>query len=1408
MMKDRASCFVLRAVCAAGVVLFGFGSVWAGTTIPASAYIQDGLIAQWDGIENAGVGQHDPNATTWTELKQGNVNFSISGCTVGDDSVTIPKNTKVTTTTSVFPSDTPNAHAGTYECYWATPDISTGASSYPAVVMLISDMSFLYRVDKNLFQGTARMEDGKFYRHNFSYTATEQRAFHTVSYATMGTTTADNAFYIDGASRSGTVSGNGETMTQSSRTGLVHHDTAGYPVIYKSARIYDRQLTAAEVALNAAVDKIRFEGADPAAVLPKGYRWNAETEKIELRVSVALKGAGGTVSVAGGGNEAWVEPGATVPITVTTPEGTSVVLWRGGTPTETDAGAYSVKAEVPVALTASVGKRLCTWTGAAGDGLWATDGNWDTGSAPAAGECVLIGEGAEVTLSGETPRLASLTLEGAGTKLTMKESVRCAPENLATVLKADAVDILDGAVLTHVINSMKLTEFTAAGEWQMDGRVNVECRDFFVDAASKVSGEGMGFYMNGVNRCHGPACGGITSFASSGAYGAPSCGATVSTLTGGVLTPYGDEYGDPRAPVWAGSSAGGGDNATEKCAGGGAIRIIASGRVLIDGTVTVDAQASSGASRNAGAGGSVWIECLTVAGSGLVTADGTINGGQNDRGGSGGRIAIKYDPAAQRTAGVPTGLRISCNSKSTATRFSSGLPGTVYLPDAQFLGETFSTAGGVSAGRLVLDDWTGWSPTRLTLTNARIWLPSAVCADCTLSSLTVDGFAAQLIVGGEEHFIIARSALTYVSAEQPNITVTGDMNLLNGGKLRLVPAATNGVDATEWATLDVKGNVSLSANSSLALYGHSLNGASCRVYANNMTVAKGATVTADSQGYSGGTNAVSMRAFGPGACLAGGAGHGGHGNVSGSYGWGRAYGSLTAPTLPGSGGGTGDSNQNGSRGGGVVWLTLTGDLVLDGTLTANGQGNLGASSGTGSGGSVYVTCRTLQGTTGKITANGGDGQSNQAGKCGAGGRIAVVYDTVAQAALAAQPTVAFSAYSYCGGTTLYDVNQGFGTLYLPDARFVPEAFSPANMAHVSICCGDWSLWQPENLSVTNGYVRFIGYGAFDLGSISVYKGGRLDIGGDAAWDHYYDGRNIYQSARGIDVTVRGGVTIGNGGQIRLYGGTTNGNAGVVGVDENAALSGRFDVRGDITIATNGWLHAYSHPVEGGSYRITCRKADIALGGGITANNRGWSGLGTTSSSVREELGLTGSGREGYGPGKGRAAGNGGGYGGMGGGSNGGLTYGNWRRPALPGSGAGAGNSMTAASGAGGGLIWLDARKEVDLKGTISADGQKGGGTYGSGGSGGGIYLKTPELKVGEGSVISAQGGGCNAADGARGGGGRIAIWANNYAEVAAATNTGVLAISVLPGQTGKATYGKEGTVFMRRYPGGILVFVR
>ena len=49
----------------------------------ARDYVQDGLIHMWDGIENAGWGVHDPNATVWKDLI-GDIDFERQG-TFGDD---------------------------------------------------------------------------------------------------------------------------------------------------------------------------------------------------------------------------------------------------------------------------------------------------------------------------------------------------------------------------------------------------------------------------------------------------------------------------------------------------------------------------------------------------------------------------------------------------------------------------------------------------------------------------------------------------------------------------------------------------------------------------------------------------------------------------------------------------------------------------------------------------------------------------------------------------------------------------------------------------------------------------------------------------------------------------------------------------------------------------------------------------------------------------------------------------------------------------------------------------------------------------------------------------------------------------------------------------------------------------
>ena len=60
---------------------------WAksGGGLPtAKDYVQNGLVAMWDGIENAGWGVHNPNATVWKDLV-GDCDFTLSGVSFDAD---------------------------------------------------------------------------------------------------------------------------------------------------------------------------------------------------------------------------------------------------------------------------------------------------------------------------------------------------------------------------------------------------------------------------------------------------------------------------------------------------------------------------------------------------------------------------------------------------------------------------------------------------------------------------------------------------------------------------------------------------------------------------------------------------------------------------------------------------------------------------------------------------------------------------------------------------------------------------------------------------------------------------------------------------------------------------------------------------------------------------------------------------------------------------------------------------------------------------------------------------------------------------------------------------------------------------------------------------------------------------
>lgn len=187
-------------------------------------------------------------------------------------------------------------------------------------------------------------------------------------------------------------------------------------------------------------------------------------------------------------------------------------------------------------------------------------------------------------------------------------------------------------------------------------------------------------------------------------------------------------------------------------------------------------------------------------------------------------------------------------------------------------------------------------------------------------------------------------------------------------------------DTTWTAGTHMYDSVTVEAGATLTLESDPVTGTGCTIQAASVTVASGAAISADGQGYP----ANEGPATGTSVC---GAGHGGRGGVGATGVPGEPYGSAAEPATLGSG------SMNGEAGGGAVRLIVSGTLHVDGVIAANGL-QPEFQHGGSAGGSIWVTTGTFSGS-GFIQAQGGaPGGTGYHGirGGGGGGRIAIHYE--------------------------------------------------------------------------------------------------------------------------------------------------------------------------------------------------------------------------------------------------------------------------------------------------------------------------------------------------------------------------------------------------------------------------------
>lgn len=545
---------------------------------------------------------------------------------------------------------------------------------------------------------------------------------------------------------------------------------------------------------------------------------------------------------------------------------------------------------------------------------------------------------------------------------------------------------------------------------------------------------------------------------------------------GGSVNNLSKVYGDFRHPIDIGAG-GGSANMT----GGGAIHIVVAGTATVNGNIYAQANKGSGTDTQLGAGGSIYIQAASVAGSGYISAAGY---GDNDtrRLGAGGRIAVICTTA---TALDYDKSKFRCNGSIGGYGWSSG-GGTIFVKTASQQHGTLIVAN--SAPKL---SYVRWWPTKRGVTPIPVgesWELDSIefrgqgilCVPegtslkvplCGVSSTNGDRIGGILYEGGTLDFGSAPYTLTgnWTFCADAPYTFDGDVTVQGGanfGGFKLAGHYTN-----DFAKCDV-----------------TVNG--------DLTIANG--------GYASVELAGPSEANGNAECGGGLPMHGGqYAGQSGN----KCYGSVFEPAYPGHFAQSGDHGSS-SPGGGVLNLSVLGDMVVNGTVSANA---VRSDSPSAAAGSINIVAKSLSGT-GTITADGkpgGNVNSNQ-GYNGVGGRIAVrvTEQDVGETDIWTTFSARGIATNQVSSTSANNRNASAGTIYLQGKSDGEKGGTIYVKNQASYDTSNVATWLPagtlgddakdfakSKLVIADRGVVAVGTNNLAFASISIAENSKIDLNG-------------------------------------------------------------------------------------------------------------------------------------------------------------------------------------------------------------------------------------------------------------------------------------------------------------------------
>lgn len=244
-------------------------------------YVQDGLLAQWDAIENAGRGAHDESASSWTELVNG---LSSTWFSVANKARTVDGSTPAFGARGVtfdgshaFDATVPGVKealnakaftiqtmirptAGMWQWYQGVFQIGPGGSNRELILDTRQQSEAPYvNKGKYTFCGLQYRRSGW---SGLSVITPENYLFNTNVLVTVTTDASGAHLWFDDAVDAPffTTPDGGTSSTSDLFTFGWYIGNLAYPMTAYGIRLYDCTLTADEIAWNSAVDHERYTG--------------------------------------------------------------------------------------------------------------------------------------------------------------------------------------------------------------------------------------------------------------------------------------------------------------------------------------------------------------------------------------------------------------------------------------------------------------------------------------------------------------------------------------------------------------------------------------------------------------------------------------------------------------------------------------------------------------------------------------------------------------------------------------------------------------------------------------------------------------------------------------------------------------------------------------------------------------------------------------------------------------------------------------------------------------------------------------------------------------------------------------------------------------------------------------------